>query len=71
MMTTQEIAERSVRLEARVTSLEAELAQMKQILSLSLTQHNPWWLNVAGSFQNDPTFDEAIRLGQEWRQEAE
>ncbi|MGK7904069.1 MAG: hypothetical protein AB4352_22195 [Hormoscilla sp.] len=70
-MMSQEIAEGSLGLEARVTTLETELAQMKQLLSKTLGKQSPWWLNVAGSFQNDPTFDEAIRCGQEWRQEAE
>ncbi|XWK90126.1 MAG: hypothetical protein U7127_08775 [Phormidium sp.] len=30
------------------------------------SKENNWWLKVAGSFENDPTFDEAVRLGQEW-----
>jgi hypothetical protein len=70
-MTTQQLEERSQRLEARVTNLEGELAQMKQILSGFLQKESPWWLKVAGSFENDPTFDEAVRLGQEWRRSAE
>jgi hypothetical protein len=70
-MTTQQLEERSQRLEARVTTLEGELAQMKQILSGFLQKESPWWLKVAGSFENDPTFDEAVRLGQEWRRSAE
>jgi hypothetical protein len=70
-MTTQQLEERSQRLEARVTNLEGELAQMKQILSGFLQKESHWWLKVAGSFENDPTFDEAVRLGQEWRRSAE
>ncbi|MFB2937081.1 DUF2281 domain-containing protein [Aerosakkonemataceae cyanobacterium BLCC-F154] len=35
------------------------------------SKENDWWLKVAGSFENDSTFDEAIRLGQEWRKSAE
>jgi hypothetical protein len=70
-MTTQQLEERSQHLEARVTTLEGELAQMKQILSSFLQKESPWWLKVTGSFENDPTFDEAVRLGQEWRKSAE
>ena len=70
-MTSQQIEERSKQLEARVTTLETELAQMKQMLSESLQKKAPWWLKVAGSFEDDPTFDEAIRLGREWRKSAE
>jgi hypothetical protein len=70
-MTPQQLEERSQRLEARVVALEAELTQMKQMLSGFLQEEDPWWLKVAGSFENDPTFDEAVRFGQEWRKSAD
>jgi hypothetical protein len=71
-MTPQQLQEQP-QLEVRVANLEAELAQMKQLMS---SFHQPeteshWWLKVAGSFENDPDFDEAVRLGQEWRKAAE
>jgi hypothetical protein len=34
-------------------------------------KQNPWWLKVAGSFENDSTFDAASYLGREWRESAE
>jgi hypothetical protein len=64
-MTSQQLEERSQQLEARVATLEAELAQMKQMLSGFLQKEDPWWLKVAGSFENDPTFHEAVRFGHE------
>lgn len=67
-MTPRQIEEGSEQLEARVATLEAELAQLKHMLSGVLQKQVPWWLKVAGSFENDPTFDEAVRLGQEWHQ---
>jgi len=70
-MTSQQLEERSKQLEVRVATLETELAQMKQILSGFLQKKAPWWLKVAGSFEDDPTFGEAVRLGQEWRKSAE
>lgn len=70
-MTSQQLEERSQQLEARVAALEAELAQMKKVLSGFLQDKTPWWLSIAGSFEHDPTFDEAVRLGQEWRNSAE
>jgi hypothetical protein len=70
-MTSKQLEERSQRLEARVVTLEAELVQMKQILSSCLQKESPWWLKVAGSFENDPTFDAAVRFGQEWRKSAD
>lgn len=71
-MTPQQLQEQP-QLEARVANLEAELVQMKQLIS-SFQQPetaSPWWMQVAGSFENDPTFDEAVRLGKEWRKSAE
>lgn len=70
-MSSQQIENSSQQLEARVAIVEKELAQMKLILVDSVKTKEPWWLKVAGSFENDPTFDEAVRLGQEWRKSAE
>jgi hypothetical protein len=70
-MTSQQLEERSQQLEARVAALEAELSQVKQMLSGVIQKNIPWWLKVVGSFEDDPTFDEAVRLGQEWRKSAE
>jgi len=70
-MTFQQIEDSSQQLEARVANLEKELAQVKMILANTTNTKEPWWLKVAGSFENDPTFDEAVRLGQEWRKSAE
>lgn len=70
-MVSQQIEDRSPHLESRVATLEAELAQMKQALSAIVQKKDPWWLKVAGSFENDPTFEEAVRLGQEWRKSAQ
>jgi hypothetical protein len=71
-MTPQQLQEQP-QLEVRVANLEAELAQMKQQMSnfRQPETSSPWWLKVAGSFENDPDFDEAVRLGQEWRKSAE
>jgi hypothetical protein len=70
-MTVQQLQEPSQQLELRVAILEAELAQMKQTLSGFVQKDTPWWLKVAGSCENDPTFDDAVRYGQEWRKSAE
>lgn len=70
-MISQQIEDQSRPIESRVATLETELAQMKQMLSVFVEKKAPWWLKVAGSFENDATFDEAVRLGQEWRKSAE
>lgn len=28
----------------------------------------PWWEQVGGTFQNDPVFEEVVRLGREYRE---
>ena len=60
-MISQQLDNPSERLEARVEILETELAQLKKLLAEFLQQETPWWVKVAGSFENDPTFDEAVR----------
>jgi hypothetical protein len=70
-MTSPQLKERSQQLEMRVVSLETEPAQMKKVLAESQQRKNPWWLEIAGSCENNPTFDEAVRLGEKWRKLAE
>jgi hypothetical protein len=69
MMTTQQ-------LEDRLATLEQEMVQVKQLLAgQSLPVQpllvQPWWEKIAGSFADDPDFDEAERLGREWRKSAQ
>jgi hypothetical protein len=70
-MTLHQLQEQPI--EVRVSNLEADLAQMKELMSsFNLSEvSSPWWLKVAGSFEGDPDFDEAVRLGEEWRKSAE
>ncbi|NMG23104.1 hypothetical protein [Brasilonema bromeliae] len=52
-------------IEARLAILEAEVARLKQQLPVSSI---PWWQTILGSFANDPAYDEAMQLGQQYRQ---
>jgi hypothetical protein len=72
-LTPQQLQDRTQQLEDRIASLETDLTEVKQLLGqqLSSPKPEPWWVKIAGSFENDPTFDEAVRLGQEWRRSAE
>ena len=70
-MTTQQLEERSQALEARIANLEQGLAQMKQFMINPTQRNKPWCLKVVGTFEDDPTFDEAEQLGKEWRKSAE
>ena len=51
-------------LNERVTELESELASLKQRLPLEPAG----WRSIVGVFADDPAFEEAMRLGREYRE---
>jgi hypothetical protein len=53
-------------LEKRVATLENELAEIK--LQIAAESRQSWFAHVAGSFKDEPDFDEVLRLGREVRQ---
>lgn len=55
------------KLEERVALLEAEVAEIKHKIddNSSLT---PWWEKIAGTFTDNPAYDEAMQLGREYRE---
>jgi hypothetical protein len=56
-------------LSARVAALEAEVALIKQQLREAPPAKKKDWLDDwYGAFANDPHFDEAMRLGREYRE---
>jgi uncharacterized small protein (DUF1192 family) len=57
----------SARLEQRVAALEAEVAKLKSKLE-EREASPPWWEQIVGTFQHDPIYDHAMRLGQQYRQ---
>ena len=59
-MLSQQLEDKFQHLETRVAALETELAQMQQMLSVFVQKKTPWWLKVAGSFENDPTLTKPI-----------
>ena len=70
-MTPQQLEQSPQQLEARVATLESELTQVKQTLAKFAQKEEPCWMKVAGSCENDPTFDDAVPHGQEWRKTAQ
>ena len=55
-------------LERRIHALEAQIAWLKAELEEVRGPQIPWWEKISGSFANDPEFEEAMRLGREWRE---
>ena len=55
-------------LEERVTRLEAEVIALKRQLKQGDGMGIPWWDQIAGTFAGDPAFDEAMRLGRQYRE---
>jgi hypothetical protein len=58
----------TVNLEDRVTALEVEMARLKAKLDKQLSPKVPWWEKIVGTFANDPLYEEAMRLGREYRE---
>lgn len=52
-------------LEERVAYLEAEVAQLKT--KIESGESSPWWEKIIGTFANNSAYDEAMRLGREYR----
>lgn len=55
-------------LEQRLAELEREVEDLKK--KLEPPRLDKRWLETFGTFANDPGFDEMVRLGREWREQA-
>ena len=53
-------------LEERVALLEAEVARLKHKVDRDVPV-KPWWEQIAGTFTDNPVYDEAMQLGREYR----
>jgi len=53
-------------LEKRVEALERELKSLKSAARKE-TRKGPWWERLAGSFKDDPLFDEIVEAGRKYR----
>jgi hypothetical protein len=53
-------------LEKRVEALERELKSLKS--AIQKKSREPWWERLAGTFEDDPIFDEIVNAGRKYRQ---
>lgn len=49
-----------------MAALQAEVARLKEGAEPTATTE-PWWKRIVGVFEGDPDFEEAMRLGREYR----
>lgn len=54
-------------IEERLAALEAEVARLKE-RQLGDEAKKPWWEEIWGTFKDDPHYEEAMRLGREYRE---
>jgi len=57
----------NVEIEKRITALEKEVAMLKSNGQKKNEERKPWWDEIAGTFSDDAAYDEAMRLGREYR----
>ncbi len=57
----------SKQLEERVADLEAEVIRLKKKVDKD-SSNRAWWKQITGTFANNPAYDEAMRLGHEYRE---
>ena len=53
-------------IETRVTALENEIVMLKEKLA-KIEKPPTWWEKISGTFSNDTDYEEAMRLGREYR----
>lgn len=54
-------------LEERLAYLEAEVAKLKSKAENDSASIS-WWAKIAGTFADNPDYDEAMQLGREYRE---
>ena len=52
-------------LEKRDAALEEELTALRRKFEAA---GEPWWKRIAGTFEHDPIYEEAMKLGREYRE---
>ncbi len=55
-------------LESRIVILEAEVAQLKQQISVTPNNETPWWEQHWGIFNDYPDYEKVVALGRQYRE---
>ena len=55
------------KIEERLAALEREVAELKRQLPPMEPVFQHWWEIAAGTFADDPAFEEAMELGRQYR----
>jgi hypothetical protein len=58
----------AIKLKDRVEVLEMEVARLRARVEGPADSSVPGWRQIWGIFANDPAFEEAMRLGREYRE---
>ena len=53
--------------EERLAALETEVGQIKERLESPVIPAIPWWEKISGTFAHDPIYNEAMKLGRQYR----
>lgn len=54
-------------IEVRLSALEREIATLKRKVDKGDGTDKPWWQNISGKFSESENFEEAERIGREYR----
>jgi hypothetical protein len=52
--------------EERISELEQEVEELRSKVE-ALEPSEPWWERIAGTFEKDPIYEKAMKLGREYR----
>lgn len=67
-MTQAKLEERVTEIDKRVAELEAEVSRLSRQTNDRALDETPWWKKIVGIYKDDPVFEEAMRLGREYRE---
>jgi hypothetical protein len=54
------------KLERRMSHLESEIQSLRKQVD-ELSGKTPWWDRIAGTFEKDPVYEKAMKLGRKYR----